>query len=150
MQPQVYCNGVMSFIHKKDKAHWTMEVADLVEKISWCAKILKHFLKKKAKLAPWMEKNALNLLAQIGDHCVLWISSKTNVLPLLGGDNQGGCGVVCKMQIKKLDYIQNTIQLTGEIPKIDDKRQVHKQQLVEALACPCKHLGVIKFFAIHA
>jgi hypothetical protein len=98
-----------------------MEVVDLWEKISWCTTFSKNFLKKKAKLAPWMEKDTPNLLAQIGSQCVLWISSITNVLPLLGGDNHGGYGVVCKVQIKKLDYIQNTIELVGKIPKMNGK-----------------------------
>jgi hypothetical protein len=44
-------------------------------------------LKIKAKLTPWMEKNARNLLAQIGSCGVLWIPSTTNVFLLSGGDN---------------------------------------------------------------
>ncbi len=64
-----------------------MEVANLWEKISWWAKISKNWLKKKAKLAPWMEEGTQNLLDQIINHGVLWIPSKANVLPLLGGNN---------------------------------------------------------------
>jgi hypothetical protein len=40
------------------------------------------------------------------------------------------------------------IELAGKTPKMDDKREVCKQQLVEALPCLCKHLGV-KFPTIH-
>jgi hypothetical protein len=68
-----------------DKVHWTIKVVSLWDKISWWAKFLKFFLKKKTRLAPWMEEGVQNLLAQIGS-CVLWIPSITNVLPLLGGD----------------------------------------------------------------
>jgi len=50
-------------------------------------------LKKKARLAPWMEEGTRNLLAQIGNHGMLWIPSTTNVLPLSGGDNHGGYGI---------------------------------------------------------
>jgi len=49
---------------QKDKA-WTTKVANLWEKISWWVKFSKNRLKKKAKLTPWMEEGARNLLAQI-------------------------------------------------------------------------------------
>ncbi len=63
----------------------------------WWAKFLKNWSKKKAKLAPWMEEGAQNLLTQIGSRGVLWIPSTTNVLPLSGGGNQGDYGVVHKV-----------------------------------------------------
>jgi len=72
---------------QKKKVFWTTKVAGLWEKISWWAKLLKNWLKIKAKLTPWMEKNARNLLAQIGSCGVLWIPSTTNVFLLSGGDN---------------------------------------------------------------
>jgi hypothetical protein len=62
-------------------------VENLWEKISWWTKFSKNCSKKKARLAPWMEEGAQNLLAQIGNHGALWISSITNVFPLLGGNN---------------------------------------------------------------
>jgi hypothetical protein len=71
-----------------------MKVVNLWEKNSWWAKFSKNRSKKKAKLAPWMEEGTRNLLAQIGNYDVLWIPSTTNVLPLLGEDNQGGYSVV--------------------------------------------------------
>jgi hypothetical protein len=33
--------------------------------------------------------------------------------------------------------------------KTKHKRKTYKQQSMEALACPCEHLGVINFLAIH-
>ncbi len=101
------------------------------------------------ELTPWMEKGAWNLLAQIGSHGVLWILSTTNVLPLLNGDNQGGYGVVRKVQIEIFVCIPSIIELVGKTLKTNDKWKTFNQWLVEALACPCKHLGVIKFLAIH-
>jgi hypothetical protein len=53
------------------------------------------------------------------------------------------------VQIEIFDYIPNTIELVGKILKMDDKQKTCQQQSMEALACPCKHLGVIKFLAIH-
>ncbi len=47
-----------------------------------------------------MEEGTQNLLTQIGSHGVLWISTTTNVLPLSGGGNQGGYGVVHKCESK--------------------------------------------------
>jgi hypothetical protein len=41
------------------------------------------------------------------------------------------------------------IELAGKTPKMDDKQEVCKQQLVEALPCLWEHLGVIKFPAIY-
>jgi hypothetical protein len=64
-----------------------MKAMNLWEEISWWAKLLNNWLKKKARLAPWMEEGARNLQAQIGSHGVLWILSTTNVFLLLGGDN---------------------------------------------------------------
>ncbi len=94
-----------------------MEVIKLWEKISCWAK----FLKKGARLAPWMEKGTKNLLTQIGNHGVLWIPSIANVLPLLGGDNKGGYGVMHKVQIEIFNCIPSTIELTRKTPKMDDK-----------------------------
>jgi hypothetical protein len=64
-----------------------MEVTELCEKISWWANFLKNILKKKARLASWMEEGTQNPLTQIRSRGVLWIPSIANVLPLLGGDN---------------------------------------------------------------
>ncbi len=100
---------------------WAIEVASFWEKISWWAKFLKHWLKKKVRLAPWMEEDTQNLLAQIGSRGVLWILNTTNVFPLLGGDDQGGYGVVHKVQIKIFNRIPSMIELVGKIPKINDK-----------------------------
>ncbi len=72
-----------------------------------------------------------------------------NVFLLLGMNNQGGYGVVCKVWIEKFDHIPNTIELAKKTPKIYDKWKAHEECFVEALTCPCKHLGVIKFLAIH-
>jgi hypothetical protein len=44
------------FYSQKDKVHWTMEVANLWEKFLWWAKFSTNWLKKNAKLAPWMEE----------------------------------------------------------------------------------------------
>jgi hypothetical protein len=52
---------------------------------------------------------------------VLWIPSTTNVLPLSGGDNEGGYGVVRKVRIKRFNRISNTIELTKKTPKTNDK-----------------------------
>jgi hypothetical protein len=45
----------------------------LVGKKFMVGQILEELYKKKAKLAPWMEKGARNLLAQIGSHGALWM-----------------------------------------------------------------------------
>jgi hypothetical protein len=52
---------------------------------------------------------------------------------LVMGNNQGGYGVVCKMQIKRFDCIPNII----ETLKRNDKQKACKQWLVEILACMC-------------
>jgi hypothetical protein len=41
------------------------------------------------------------------------------------------------------------IELAGKMLKMDDKREICKQRLMEALACLCEHPSVIKFLAIH-
>jgi len=68
-----------------------------VGKISWWAKFLKNWLKKKTRITPWIEEGVQNLLAQIANYGVLWIPSIANVFPLSGGDNQGGYGVMHKV-----------------------------------------------------
>jgi hypothetical protein len=72
-----------------------------------------------------------------------------NVYPLLGGNNQGGYGVVHKMRIQRFNHILSTIELTRNTPKTYDKWETCKQYSMEASVCSCEHLGVIKFFAIH-
>ncbi len=96
-------------------------MANLWEKISWWGKFSKNWSKKKTRLTPWMEEGAPNLLAQIGNCGVLWILNMINVLPLSSGDNQGGYGVVRKLQIERLDRILSMIELVGKTPKADDK-----------------------------
>ncbi len=93
-----------------------------------------------------MEEGNQNLLAQIGSCGVLLIPNTANVISLLGGDNQGGYGMV---HMVRIDHIPSTIKLTKKTPKMDDKREAHKQWLMKALACPWEHPGVIKFLAIH-
>jgi hypothetical protein len=61
-----------SFIHKKGKLHWIVEVMELWDKVAWWVIFNKNFLKK-AWLAPWMEEGACNLLSQIGNQGILWI-----------------------------------------------------------------------------
>jgi hypothetical protein len=56
-------------------------------------------------------------------------------------------GVVCKVRIERFDHILSTIELARKTLKMDDKQEACKQQSVEA--CPCEHLGVIKFLTIH-
>ncbi len=68
---------------------------------------------------------------------------------VLSQNNQGGYGVVDKVQIKRFIHIPNTIELVGKITKIDDEWEVCKQRSIEALVYPCKHVNVIKFLAIH-
>jgi hypothetical protein len=68
-----------------------------------------------------MEESIRNLLAQVRSRGVLWIPSITNVFPLSGGNNEGGYGVVCKVQIKKFDHIPNTIELARKTPNTNDK-----------------------------
>jgi hypothetical protein len=57
--------------------------------------------------------------------------------------------MVHKVQIEKFDRIPSMIKLVEKTSKTNDKRETHKQRSVEALACPCKHQGLIKFLAIH-
>jgi hypothetical protein len=49
------------------------------------------------------------------------------VFPLLNGNNQGGYGVVHKVQIERFNHIQNTIDLMGKTVKKDGKEKTHKQ-----------------------
>jgi hypothetical protein len=44
-----------------------------------------------------MEEKAQNFLSQTQNQGILWIPSITNIFPLLGQNNQGGYGVVCKV-----------------------------------------------------
>jgi hypothetical protein len=87
---------------------------------------------------------------QIRSYGVLWFPSMANVFLLLGGDNQGDFGVVHKMWIERFNHIPSTIELAGNTPKTYDKWETCKQRSMEALVYSCEHLGVIKFFAIHA
>jgi hypothetical protein len=73
-----------------------------------------------------------------------------NVFPLLGVDNQGGYGVVHTMRIKRFNHILSTIELVGNTPTTYNKWETCNQCSMEVLVYSCEHLGVIKFFAIHA
>jgi hypothetical protein len=124
-------------------------VVNLWDEISWRAKFTKNFSQKKLSLTPWMEEGAWNLFTKITSYGVLWIPSMANVFLLLGGDIQGGYGVVHKMWIKRFNHIRNTIELTRNTPKTYDKWETCKQHSMKALVYLCEHLSVIKFFAIH-
>jgi hypothetical protein len=66
-------------------------------------------------------KTKAKLVAQIKNCGVLLISNIANVPSLLGGDNQDGYNVVCKVQIERFNHIPNTIELVGKTPKMYDK-----------------------------
>jgi hypothetical protein len=66
-------------------------------------------------------------LAQIGSCGVLWIPNTTNVFPLLSGDDQGGYGVVRKVQIERFNHIPSMIKLVGKTPKTNDKWKTREQ-----------------------
>jgi hypothetical protein len=68
---------------------------------------------------------------------------------LSSGDNWGGYGVVCKVQIERFDCIPSTIKLAMKTSKTYDKWKTCKQWSMEALAYPCKHPSVNRFLAIH-
>jgi hypothetical protein len=53
------------FYLAKDKTNWIVEVVELWDKVTWWAKFSTNLLKKRAQLAPWMEKIVRNLLSQI-------------------------------------------------------------------------------------
>jgi hypothetical protein len=55
-----------------------------------------------------------------------------NVLPLLSGDNQGGCGVVHKVWIKKLNHIPTLVEILGSVIKI----QLHATHVITN-SCSC-------------
>ncbi len=75
------------------------------------SQIFKEFFEKEGKISTMDVRRRSNLLPQIGNRSVLWIPNTTNVFPLLGGYNQGGYSVVCKVQIEKFNRIPSTIEL---------------------------------------
>jgi hypothetical protein len=50
---------------------------------------------------------------------------------------------------KSKDLIASQARLNWWGIKVNDKQEARKQQSMKALACPCEHIGVIKFLAIH-
>jgi hypothetical protein len=104
---------------QKDKAHCTIKVVDLWNKVSWWAKFTKTSLKK-LKLTPWIKVVTKNFLTQIGSCGVLWILSMRNVLPL-SKKQLGWLWWVCKVWIERSNHIPNTIELARRTPKTNDK-----------------------------
>lgn len=67
------------FYSQKDKAHWTMEVTELWDKVAWQAKFSKNILKKEGAVGTMDGKRAQNLFSQIGSQGILWIPNTTIV-----------------------------------------------------------------------
>jgi hypothetical protein len=72
------------------------------------------------------EEGTQNIFTQIGSCGVLWVPNMTNVLPLSGGNNQGGYGVVHKVQIKRFNHIPSAIELAGKTLKAYDKQALQE------------------------
>ncbi len=54
-----------------------------------------------------------------------------------------------KCKLKGLITSQTPLNWWGRPPKQMKNKKTRKQRLVKVIVCPCKHLGVIKFLAIH-
>jgi hypothetical protein len=68
-----------NFYSQKDKAHWTMEVMELWDKVAWHAKFCKKISKKKGVVGTMDEKMVQNFFSQIGSQGILWIPNTTTV-----------------------------------------------------------------------
>jgi len=90
-------------------------------------------------------------LNQTQGHGVIWVPSfATIVFGLNGPSWQGGHDRICKVWIENCDWVPSYIEFVSEKLKTKDNYKARCQNFVEALACSTNHLGVIKFYAIHA
>jgi hypothetical protein len=77
----------------KDKANWTMEVVEFLDKMTWWAKFSKNLSKRKTQLTLWMKEGLQNLFCQIiklrclmdskHDKCTTFVKSKESKWLLL-------------------------------------------------------------------
>jgi hypothetical protein len=72
------------------------------------------------------------------------------VIAVPGFGNEGGYGEFRKVRISKVVNIPTVIDFVGKMSKATLEGAKRKDRAVEALACPIKHIGLIKFWAVNS
>jgi hypothetical protein len=81
---------------------------------------------------------------------VVWIPEMAQVLGVPRFRDKGGYGKIPKVCISRMTNIRTIVDFARKKSKAASKKDKQREQLVEALACPISHLGMIKFWAIHS
>jgi hypothetical protein len=62
---------------------------------------------------------------------------------------ESGYAKVRRVRISRMENIPSDIGFVGKLLKANDDFDQRKERLMEALACPISHAGVIKFWVLH-
>jgi hypothetical protein len=76
---------------------------------------------------------------------LVYLPETAEVIAVLGFKNEGGYGKIRKVRISRVVNIPKVIDFAGKMSKATSKEAKRKEQVVEALACPIEHAGLIKF-----
>ena len=95
-------------------------------------------------LPAFIDRQLANTISMQGWHDVIWLPPNVEIIPMDHETFQGSYGVVRRVTIHSASFISEWIEFVGKTMKAKDSLENSKERLVEALACPVDHRGVIK------
>ena len=134
---QVYSEGSTSGPGDKPK---------LLEKIENWKKgvVVAKGTKARHVLPVFIDRHLADTISTQGRHGVTWLPQNVEIIPMDHQTFQGSYGVVQRVIIHGASSIPEWIEFAGKTMKAKDSLENRKERLVEALACPVDHPGVIK------
>jgi serine/threonine protein kinase len=81
---------------------------------------------------------------------LVYLPETVEVIAVPGFGNEGGYGEICKVRISRVVNILTVIDFVRKMSKATSEQAKQKECVVEALACPIEHVGLIKFWAVNS
>ena len=95
-------------------------------------------------LPVFIDRHLADTISTQGRHGVTWLPQNVEIIPMDHQTFQGSYGVVRRVIIRGASFIPEWIEFAGKTMKAKYSLENCKERLVEALACPMNHPGVIK------
>jgi hypothetical protein len=122
----------------------------LLAKLQGIQKFVGRFSNNKSKTVPWYLQALKSAMQQYMGGGVVYLPETVEVIAVPGFGNEGGYGEIRKVQISRVVNISTVIDFAGKKSKATSEGAKRKEHMVEALACPIEHVGLIKFWTVNS
>jgi hypothetical protein len=134
---------------KKGDEEYDKSKKDLLAKLYKVQITCRRYSGNKTKTMPWRVQALKRAMEVHMGGGVVWLPFHTKVMEIPGNRVEGGYVKVRRVRISRMENIPSDIDFAGKLPKVNDDFDQRNERLLEALACPVLHAGVIKFWALH-